>query len=53
MKRVCIVDPKGRVVPTFTGASRRDLRQAFAAVNDRKWNDMWRLGYRCRNIIRE
>lgn len=47
---VCIVDPTGRLVPTFTGTSRRDLRQAFGAVNDMKWNELWQRGYRCRCV---
>lgn len=49
---ISIFDPKGKPVAAFSMFDRkraRDrLRAAFAEIMGRKWNELWRDGYRCR-----
>lgn len=48
---VGIFDPKGRLIPETVCIRRKGARQGFAAWSGKKWNQLWKQGYRVHKII--
>jgi hypothetical protein len=47
---VGIYDSKGRLIARTACGSRKAARREFAVTNNAKWHDLWKLGFKVREI---